>query len=420
MQSSNYTTTLNGVVSAVISVDEAREIILSKIERLSGEEVPIMDALGRVLDEDVYAEADIPPFNNSAMDGYAVQAADTAGACPFNGIELHVLGDVAAGYVPTSAIGAGEAIRIMTGAQMPEGADAVVMVEYTEKTNGGVLIKDEVQANENVRFAGEDIKAGEIAVHRGKKLTPGDIGVLASVGKAIVQVVRRPVVAIITTGDELVDLGEPLVPGKIRNSNGYGIAAQVIEAGGIPLMLGIARDTREALMAKVEEGTSADMIITTGGVSVGDYDFVKDILDVAGEMVFWKVAMKPGKPLAFGIIKGKPVIGLPGYPTSSMISFDQFARPAMLKMSGRTDFMRMRIEAIAEDMVKNKSGRRNMIRVIVRRDDGVFKARLSGMQKSGNIKPLSLANGVMVVPEAVRQVNPGDTVTVELFEPITE
>lgn len=403
----------------MISVEEARAIILSKIERLESEEVPILEALGRVLDEDVYAEADIPPFNNSAMDGYALRAEDTRGAGPDNPVELRVLGDVAAGSVPDKAIGPGEAIRIMTGAQMPEGADSVVMVECTKKTDGGVLIYEEAAAGQHLRYAGEDIRSGEVAIERGKKLGPGDIGVMASVGKATARVIRRPKVAIITTGDELVDLGEPLVPGKIRNSNGYAIAAQALELGCVPLMLGIAKDTREHLMQKVEEGVAqADLIVTTGGVSVGDYDFVKDILDAAGEMVFWQVKMKPGKPLAFGVIQGKPVIGLPGYPTSSMISFEQFARPALLKMAGHTRLLRVTVEAIAEDTIKNKSGRRNLIRIIARREDGVIKARLSGSQKSGSLKPMSLANGIMIVPEEVEVVKPGDKMQVELFEPL--
>ncbi|HZD60883.1 MAG TPA: gephyrin-like molybdotransferase Glp [Anaerolineae bacterium] len=403
----------------MISVEEAREIILSKIERLETEEVPILESLGRVLDEDIYAEADVPPFDNSAMDGYAVRSEDVAGAWPGGPVELRVLGDVAAGYVPESPVGKGETIRIMTGAQMPEGADAVIMVENTERTDGGVLIFVPARPGENVRFAGEDIRRGDVALRRGKKIIPGDIGVMASVGKARVKVVQKPVVAIITTGDELVDIDEPLVPGKIRNSNAYSIAAQVIDTGCIPRILGIAPDSREALMAKIEEAAGADMIVTTGGVSVGDYDFVKDILDRAGEMVFWQVAMKPGKPLAFGIVQGKPVIGLPGYPTSSMVSFEQFARPALLKMSGRTDITRMTVEAIFEESFKNRSGRRNMVRVIVSKDNGIFKARLSGSQKSGSLKPMTLANGLMVVPEDVEDLHPGDKVTVQLFEPIT-
>jgi molybdopterin molybdotransferase len=412
----------------LISVDEARRIILSKIEKLGSEEIPILEALGRVLDEDVLAEADIPPFNNSAMDGYAVRAADVSGATPESPVELKVLGDVAAGYVPERSIGPGEAIRIMTGAQMPEGADAVVMQEDTERfiidsngvTTDCVRIMAGIEKGDHIRFAGEDIAKNEVALAKGKRLTPACIGVLASVGKAKVKVVRKPVVAIITTGDELVDLGEPLVPGKIRNSNGYSIAALVLDAGCTPWMLGIAKDTREHLTAKVEEATKADLIITTGGVSVGDYDFVKDILDSAGEMVFWQVNMKPGKPLAFGMVNDTPLIGLPGYPTSSMVSFDQFARPALLKMSGRNDLYRMTIDAVSEVNVKNKSGRNNYIRITAYQENGIFKARLSGKQKSGSLKPMTEANGLMIVPDHVEEVSVGDKVKVELFDFVTD
>ncbi|MCL6472296.1 MAG: molybdopterin molybdotransferase MoeA [Firmicutes bacterium] len=406
----------------MISVDEAREIILSKIDRLSTEEVPILDSLGRVLDEDIISESNIPPFDNSSMDGYAVRSEDTAGAWPAGPVELKVLGNLAAGYVPESSIGKGEAIRIMTGAQMPEGADAVVMVENTEKTNGGVLIFTPVKPGENVRFAGEDIRVGEVALRRGKKITPGDIGMIASVGKARVKVVKRPKVAIITTGDELINIDEPLAPGKIRNSNAYSIAAQVIDTGCIPLMIGIVRDAKEDLMAKVRQAIeeSADMIITTGGVSVGDYDFVKDIIKQAGEVVFWQVDMKPGKQLAFGIIKEIPVISLPGHPTSSMVSFEQFARPALLKMSGRTDIARMTVEAVFQGPpFVNKTGRRNMLRAVVTKEDGVFKARLSGLLQSDGLKAMALANGLMVMPEDVEEIKAGDKVTVQLFEPIT-
>lgn len=405
----------------MISVDEAREVILSKVKRLSTEEVPILNSLSRVLDEDIISESDIPPFDNSSMDGYAVRSEDTAGAWPAGPVELRVIGSLAAGYVPESSIGKGEAVRIMTGAQMPEGADAVVMIENTEKTSGGILIFAPVKPGENVRFAGEDVQAGEVALRRGKKITPGDIGMIASAGKAKVKVVKRPKVAIITNGDELIEIDEPPAPGKIRNSNAYSIAAQVIDTGCIPLMVGIARDTQEDLMAKFRQAIeeSADMIITTGGTSVGDYDFVKDVIKQEGEVFFWQVDMKPGRPLVFGIIKEIPVIGLPGHPASSMVSFEQFARPALLKMSGRTDIARMTVEAVFQGpLFVNRTGRHNMLRVVVTKEDGVFKARLSGLLQSGGLKAMTLANGLMVVPKDVEEIKAGDKVTVQLFEPI--
>jgi molybdopterin molybdotransferase len=319
-------------------------------------------------------------------------------------------------------IAVGEAIRIMTGAPLPKGADAVLMQEYTERFDNGSQVKvfRESSVNEHVRKAGEDIREGDIAISSGTRLNPAAIGMLAAMGRTEIRVVRRPVVAIISTGDELVGIDEPLAPGKIRNSNAYSIAALVQEAGCIPQMLGIARDKREDLVGMVEKGLEADMIITTGGVSVGDYDIVKDVVSEMGEMKLWKINMKPGKPLAFGMIKGKPLIGLPGNPTSSMVSFIQFARPALLKMSALASYSLMRVEALAEDKVKNKSGRRNYIRVIVRNDDGIFRARLSGGQHSGSLKPMMQANGLMVIPENVFEINPGDKVKVELLEPVTK
>jgi molybdopterin molybdotransferase len=404
------------------NVEEARQRILDNVERLSNEEVSITEAFGRVLDEDIQAPVDIPHFDNSAMDGYAVHAADTAGATQESPATLKAIGDVAAGYVPDREIGMGETIRIMTGASVPEGADAIVMQEYTERLDerSQVRVFREVTVGEHIRKTGEDIRAGEIALERGKRLNPAAIGLLAATGRMTVKVIRKPVVAIISTGDELIEVDEPLAPGKIRNSNAYSIAALLQETGCIPLMLGIAGDNRNDLVEKIEKGLDADMIITTGGVSVGDYDIVKDVVSEMGEVMLWKINMKPGKPLAFGMIKNKPLIGLPGNPTSSMVSFIQFARPALLKMSARTDLSLMTVRAVSEDKVKNRSGRRNYIRVIVRNDDGVFRARLSGGQHSGSLRPMMQANGLMVVPEDVYEIQPEDKVEIELLEPVAE
>ncbi len=250
----------------MISVDEARDLILSRIPVLPSEEVALLDALYRVLDEDVYSDSDIPPFDNSAMDGYAVRAEDVAGASADNPVVLDVLEDLAAGYVAERSVRKGAAIRIMTGAPMPKGADSVVKVEETERSDGSVKVFKAVKGGENVRFAGEDVKEGELVLGKGKLLGPGDIGMLASIGKASVRAIRRPTVAVISTGDELVDIGEPLAPGKIRNSNAYSIGAQVLEAGAIPLMVGIARDARDDLVEKIEKGLQADVLVTSGGI----------------------------------------------------------------------------------------------------------------------------------------------------------
>ncbi len=399
----------------MISVDEARDLILSRIPVLPSEEVALLDALYRVLDEDVYSDSDIPPFDNSAMDGYAVRAEDVAGASADNPVVLDVLEDLAAGYVAERSVRKGAAIRIMTGAPMPKGADSVVKVEETERSDGSVKVFKAVKGGENVRFAGEDVKEGELVLGKGKLLGPGDIGMLASIGKASVRAIRRPTVAVISTGDELVDIGEPLAPGKIRNSNAYSIGAQVLEAGAIPLMVGIARDARDDLVEKIEKGLQADVLVTSGGISVGDYDLVKRVLAELGEIVLWKVAMKPGKPLAFGTVRGKPLFGLPGYPTSSMVSFEQFVRPAILKMSGRSDLKRPEIEVVLDERVIKKPGRRHFLRAVLEKRDGEVRASLTSSQKSGSLKPMTVANALLVIPEEVTVVEPGERVIAQLI-----
>jgi molybdopterin molybdotransferase len=402
----------------MISVDEALRKVLSKIKVLSPVELPILQSLGLVLAEDIISSENIPPFSNAAMDGYAVKAADTKGATKKEPVILKVVEDIAAGHIPHSTLGRGEAVGIMTGALIPEGADAVIMVEDTERLNNEVRVFRQVQEGENIRPVGEDVKAGEVVIRKGKLLNPGDIGMLASLGRATVKVVRRPKVAIISTGDELVELGEPLEPGKIRNSNAYSLAAQIIEAGGEPRIIGLAKDTREDIERKVKDGLNCDILLTSGGVSVGDYDLVKDVLAGLGEIMFWKVAMKPAKPLAFGLIEGRPIFGLPGYPTSSMVSFEQFVRPAILKMSGRKRLKRPEIKATLVETVRKKPGRRNFLRVIVERTDDGYIAKLTGPQASGILKSMSLANGLMVVPEEVTVVKKGEVVTVQMLEEI--
>ncbi|MHB0976626.1 MAG: molybdopterin molybdotransferase MoeA [Candidatus Aquicultorales bacterium] len=399
----------------MINVDEALVEILDNIKRLPAEEVPVLDALGRTLDEDVLSGIDIPPFDNSAMDGYAVRAEDVAEATESRPAVLQVLEDLAAGYVASNSIGRGEAVRIMTGAPLPAGADAVVMVERTERSDGQVAVRKPVVRSENVRYAGEDVRAGEIVLGRGKTLKPGDIGMLASVGRASVKAVRRPRVAILSTGDELVGIDEPLAPGKIRNSNAYSLAAQAMEAGAVPVLLGIARDTREDLVAKITAGLEADMVLTSGGVSVGDYDLVKQVLGEMGEMVFWKVAMKPAKPLAFGLIEGKPLFGLPGNPTSSMVSFEQFVRPSLLKMSGKTRLTRPVIEVVVDEKIVKKPERRHFLRAILERHDDGVHAKLTGSQGSGILKSMTLADAFLIVPEGVSVVEPGERLKAQLL-----
>ncbi|MCJ7666849.1 MAG: molybdopterin molybdotransferase MoeA, partial [Anaerolineae bacterium] len=298
----------------MISVYEAKERILRHFHPLEQERVPILEALDRVLAEDIYSDIDIPPFANSAMDGYALRSLDTAGASRKSPVTLKVVADLAAGYTTEVEVAPGMAIRIMTGAPLPEGADAVVRFEDTSEGLRGswgptVEVYKEVSPRENVRPAGEDIRRGELVLTKGTVLRPQEIGVLASLGRPEVEVIRRPRVAILATGDELVGIEEELGPGKIRNSNEYSNTALVLRYGGIAVRLGIAKDRVEDIKAKIQKGLEAqvDLFLTSAGVSVGEYDVVKEVLASEGEIEFWQVCMKPGKPLAFGHIQGVPL-----------------------------------------------------------------------------------------------------------------
>jgi molybdopterin molybdotransferase len=414
----------------MISVEDARSTILKHFAPLEAEGVDLLDALNRVLAEDVRSEMNVPPFNNSAMDGYAMRADDIAHATRANPATLRVIGDVAAGYTATRAVEPGTAMRIMTGAPMPSGADTVVRFEETSEGVQGraatkgrdtVEILVAMKRGDNVRAAGEDIRAGEVVMPRRTIVRAAEIGVLASIGKNQVAVHRRPRVAILATGDELVAIDEPITPGKIRNSNEYSNAAAVLQAGGIPIRLGIARDNIADLTAKIRAGldADADLFLTSAGVSVGDYDIVKDVLNAEGAMHFWQVKMKPGKPLAFGILRGKkdvPLLGLPGNPVSALISFETFARPAILTMLGKTNFARPTVRARLDEDVENSSDRRNFIRVRVEARGDELIARTTGEQGSGVLTSVSKANGLLVVPENVTRVRAGEVVDVQMMD----
>jgi len=416
----------------MISVEEALEKILSYVEVLEPERRPILDCLGQVLAEDVYSTIDIPPLDNSAMDGYAVRAEDTYGAGESSPVYLAVVGEVAAGSLPTKEVEPGTAIRIMTGAPLPDGADAVVQFEDTDemtrKSSGGDLsqigILRQAKKRLNVRNRGEDIARGSLVLEKGRVLRPQEIGVLASLGRSTALVIRRPIVAILATGDELIAVDQPLAPGKIHDSNTYTIAAEVSRYGGIPRILGIGRDSIQSLTEKIDEGLDADMLITSGGVSKGDYDIVKDVLAEHGEVGFWTVRMKPGKPLAFGIMKNVegsrkrqvPHLGLPGNPVSSMITFEQFARPAISKMMGKKTLTKPTIRAIIEANIANNDGRRVFARVIVTRRDGQYYASVTGPQGSGILTSIAKANGLAVIPETSKGVKAGEMVEVQMLD----
>ena len=410
----------------ILSVEDALEKILSVFHPLEEERVPVLAALGCALAADVYATGDIPPHANTAMDGYAVIAADTARAGPESPKTLTVIENLAAGYMAERTVTQGTAIRIMTGAPMPDGADAVIPFEETEQTGDQVKLFAEMAVSKNVRFAGEDVKAGTQVLAAGTRLRPQEIGMLAALGHAEVQVIRRPRVAILATGDELVDIDAPLTPGKIRNANGYSNAAQVIKCGGVPLMLGIAQDKVEDLTSRIRSGIAqgADLLLTSGGVSVGDFDVVKQVLTAEGAMTFWRVRMKPGKPLAFGRltaeVDGKlrtvPVLGMPGNPVSAMVSFELFVRPAILKMRGLKDLDRRLYDAILDDPVARKDDRRHFSRVRIEERGGVLHASLTGEQGSGILNSMVQANGFAIIPEDWSSSPAGADVKVMFFD----
>lgn len=396
---------------------EAQKIVLDAAQPLGLEKVPILDALGRVLGEDVVAERDNPPWDNSAMDGFAVRAEDIKQDHAITKpVILAIIEDVPAGKMPTRAVGPGQAIRIMTGAPVPNGADTVVKVEDTEHTPDSVRIFKAEPRGANIRPQGEDVKKGDCIIAKGTPIRPGEAGMLAILAKSFVLVYQRPRVAILSTGDELADLDERFSEEKIINSNSYGMAAAVQDAGGIPILLGIAKDTPPALKEKISHGLNADILVLSGGVSMGDYDFTKAVFkDLGAEMNFWKLAIRPGQPLAFGKIQGKLAFGLPGNPVSSMVTFEQLVRPAMLKMSGHRSYGRPVVHAIFQEKFSKKPDRRHFLRGVLWRDGGTLKVRTTGDQGSGILTSMVKANCLIDVPVEVERMNPGDTVTVQLL-----
>ena len=416
----------------MISVEEARARVLAFVERLEPERVPLLEALGQALAEDVVAGFDIPPLDNTAMDGYAVRAADTAGASEADPRTLAVVADLAAGYVRETPLGAGEAVRIMTGAPVPPGADAIVPFEETDETlrepgqaptrGDAVAVFKAAAPAANIRRRGEDIRAGQAALEAGRVVRASEIGVLSSLGRTDVAVYRRPEVAILSTGDEIAPPGGERRPGQIYDANAHGVAALVRACGGRPRLLGIARDTVEDLTAHIRAGLDADLIVTSAGVSRGDFDVVKDVLAREGAIDFWTVRMKPGKPLAFGAFEAPdgrrvPHLGLPGNPVSSMVAFELFGRPAIFKMLGKAGWERPVVRAVTRDRIVNTDGRRFFARCIVTTgDDGRLYADLTGPQGSGILTSMSAANGLTIIPEDLPHADPGDEIDVMMID----
>lgn len=396
---------------------EAQRTVLEATQTLGLEKVGLLDAMGRVLGEDIIASRDNPPWDNSAMDGFAVRWEDIKQEHAITKlVELKVIEDVPAGKVATKTVGPGQAIRIMTGAPVPKGATTVVKVEETEPVGDTVRIFKEVGRGGNIRLQGEDVKKGDCIIAKGTQIRPAEAGMLAILAKSFVLVHQRPRVAVLSTGDELADLDERFDEDKIINSNSYGIAAAVQEAGGIPILLGIAKDQPAALKEKIAHGLNADVLVLSGGVSLGESDFTKAVFkDLGVEMNFWKLAIRPGQPLAFGKIQGKLAFGLPGNSVSSMVTFEQLVRPAVLKMGGHRSYGRPVVKAVFQEKFSKGTDRRHFLRGILTREDGVLKVRTTGGQGSGILTSMVKANCLIDVPEEVERLNPGDTITVQVL-----
>lgn len=393
---------------------EARNLILANVPVLGQERVLITEAGGRVLAEDVTASWDMPRWTNSAMDGYAVRSQDCQ-----QSVSLEVIGFLAAGGSSDKEVAPGTTIKIMTGAPLPQGADSVVPVEETQMEGGRVRIGKAVKAGAHIRFKGEDVKCGECVVPRGTFLRPAEIGMLASYGKAFVPVFRRPRVAILSTGDELVELGESMAEDRIINSNSLALVAALKEIGAEPVILGVARDNRASHIEKISEGLLADALITTAGVSTGDRDFVRVVLEELGvKPVFWKVDIKPGRPTTFSTKGCKPVFSLPGNPVSTMITFEELVKPALLKMMGHTRVIKEEVEVILDtDLTKKRLGVLNFQRVNIIRRDGNYYASCSGDQNTGILKTMVRADALALLPEDQDRFKAGEKVKVHMLGP---
>ncbi|MBN2298708.1 MAG: molybdopterin molybdotransferase MoeA [Deltaproteobacteria bacterium] len=397
----------------MISVKQARDIILGSIEALPQQIVYLEDALGRYLATDIVSNFDIPPCDNSAMDGYAVHCADVTE----KGRLLKIAYELPAGSSPKGPFEKGASVKIMTGAPIPPGADAVIMREDTSEQAQYVTANKVPKIHQHIRFKGEDIKAGDTVLRKGSRIGPAQIGILASIRRILVPCHQRPVVAVLATGDEIADLDETLSQEKISSSNSYTLISLIREAGGIPLYLGVARDNRKDLAQKLSMAKKADLILTSGGVSMGDYDMVKDVMSQGGNsMEFWKVEMKPGRPLAFGTISNIPAIGLPGNPVSTMTSFYQFARPAVLKMMGAANLLLPVVCAKLVSEIKSKGDRPEYVRGMIEKKGPDLIVSPTGPQGSGILSSMARGNCFIVVSKDTTIVHEGDYIECEIFE----
>jgi molybdopterin molybdotransferase len=407
-------------VQTGLTAAEALRSILAATPVLGRETVAVRQALGRVLADPVFSTRQLPPADNSAMDGYAVRVADLAGASGDRPGELEITDEIPAGGRAERPVGPGEAARILTGGPVPPGADAVVRQEDTEREGNHLRVQVTPELRENIRDAGEDVRAGEQVLAAGTLIGPAHVGMLASLGRAVVPVFQRPRVAILSSGDELVEPDEPVDGGRIVSSNSYSLAAQCLELGAEPVYLGIARDTPEDLERQFRAGLGADVLVSSAGVSVGDRDYVRSVLAKLGcSLVFWGVKIKPGYPLAFGRFApdaGPLVFGLPGNPVSAMMTFEQFVRPAIRKMTGHRNWFRPTLQAKLAEALTKEAGRMHFVRVELERRAGEVFARSTGIQSSGVLRSMTRAQGLLLFPAEATELREGDTATVQVID----
>ncbi len=405
----------------MLTVEEASARILAEVRSLDHEWVPLTAALGRVLAEEVLATVTMPPWSNSSMDGYAVRSADISPVLAGEPVKLKVVATIAAGGFAPRALKRGEAMRIMTGAPIPEGADSVVRKEDTDEGKQRVEIRDARDVWKNIRGSGEDYQRGDSLAKRGTPVRPALLGVLASSGIAKVEVFRRPRVAIVSSGNELVELekfSEVEAGRRIVSTNSYTLSALTRVSGGEPVNLGIAADTRSSLRKKLKAATQCDLILSSAGVSVGDLDHTRDVFaDLGGEQRFWKVKMRPGAPLAFGLLEGVPWIGMSGNPVSAMVSFELFVRPALRKMQGHTSLFRRVVPVTVDEELNISAKLTHFLRAIVtRHEDGQLTARLTGPQSSGALTSMARANALLIVPGHNQNVAKGSVLNAMLLD----
>jgi molybdopterin molybdotransferase len=420
--------------TGLLSVDQALETILAYVTPLAAEDCPVLNSAGQIAAEDIYAGIDVPAWASSTHDGYAVRLADITGASPRNPCKLKVIGRTVAGSTARLQVTPGAAVRIMTGARMPDGADAVVAFEDTDEESrrlmGSGLNRKEIAvmaggtAGSNVRRAGEMVTRGALIVDQGSAIGPGEVGLLTAVGLDRVRVLRRPVVAIIPSGEELVEPGRPLVNSQIYNSGSYAVAIQVLRCGAIPKLLPVARDNRRALTARMRRGIRYDAMITCGGSSAGDHDLVKNVVAEMGELVFWKVNMSPGKSFSFGLIRDTsskggravPHFTLTGNPTGGMINFEVLVRPALLKMQGRSDLPARTVEASLREDFENKKAARCYLWARVKQQDGAWLAEITRTMDKGIFPSIAASNALVIIPEQQARVRKGEKVSATMLD----